>query len=61
MAKAWNEFEFSQKWLGWEITQKRDPNSGEVVSKVGMPEIPGVDNVLDTAERFYDFINNTKK
>ena len=60
MAKAWNEFEFSQKWMGWEITQKRDEKSGEVVSKVGMPEVPGVDHVLETAEKFYDFINKNK-
>ena len=61
MAKHFTEFEYSQKWAGWEITQKRDPQTGEIVSKVDMPEIPGVDQVLDTAEKFYNFINNTKK
>jgi hypothetical protein len=25
-----------------------------------MPEIPGVDQVLANAEKFYDFINKTK-
>jgi len=57
MAKAWTEFEYSQKWVGWEISSKRDETTGQIVSKVGMPEIPGVDNVLETAEKFYDFIN----
>ena len=61
MAKQFTEFEYSNKWNGWEITSKRDPQSGEIVNKVGMPEIPGVDQVLETAEKFYDFINNTKK
>jgi hypothetical protein len=61
MAKQFTEFEYSNKWMGWEVTQKRDPKSGEIVSKVDMPEIPGVDRVLETAEKFYDFINNTKK
>lgn len=57
MAKQWSEFEYSQKWLGFETSTKRDPNSGEFVTTVGMPEIPGVDQVLETAEKFYDFIN----
>lgn len=61
MAKQFTEFEYSQKWMGWEVTQKRDPNSGEIVSTVDMPAIPGVDAVLETADKFYDFINNTKK
>jgi len=61
MAKQWSEFEYSQKWLGFETSTKRDPNSGEFVSTVGMPEIPGVDHVLETAEKFYNFINNSKK
>ena len=61
MAKQSTEFEYSQKYVGWDVTSKRDPNSGEIVTKVGMPEIPGVDQVLETAEKFYNFINNTKK
>lgn len=60
MAKQWSEFEYSQKWLGFETSTKRDPNSGEFVTTVGMPEIPGVDQVLETAEKFYDFINKSK-
>lgn len=57
MAKSFTEFEFSQKWMGFENSTKRDPETGQIVSKVDMPEIPGVDKVLDTAEKFYDFIN----
>ena len=29
----------------------------EVVTKVTMPEVPGVDQVLDAANKFYDFVN----
>ena len=29
----------------------------EVVTKVTMPEVPGVDQVLSAAEKFYDFVN----
>ena len=48
MAKHFTEFEYSSRWNGWEITSKRDPESGEIVNKVGMPEIPGVDDVLES-------------
>ena len=57
MAKSFTEFEFSQKWMGFENSTKRDPQTGQIISKVDMPEVPGVDKVLDTAEKFYDFIN----
>jgi len=60
MAKSFTEFEFSQKWMGFENSTKRDPQTGQIISKVDMPEIPGVDKVLDTAEKFYDFINKNK-
>ena len=29
----------------------------EVVTKVQMPEVPGIDAVMDAAEKFYDFVN----
>jgi hypothetical protein len=57
MAKSYTEFEFGSKWMGWDVSAKRDPETGQVVSKVDMPEVPGVDKVLETAEKFYDFIN----
>jgi hypothetical protein len=61
MAKQFTEFEYSNKWNGWEITSKRDPQSGEIVNKVGMPEIPGTKEVLETAEEFYKFVTGTTK
>jgi len=60
MAKQWSEFEYAQKWVGWEISAKRDKETGQVVTKVEMPEVPGVDQVLETAEKFYDFVNKNK-
>ena len=56
MAKAFTEFNFSSKFMGWENTVERDKD-GRVVNKVTMPDVPGVDQVLETAEKFYDFIN----
>ena len=29
----------------------------EVVTKVEMPTVPGVESVLEAAEKFYDFVN----
>tara|TARA_E500000081_G_scaffold150715_1_gene179702 strand:- start:132 stop:437 length:306 start_codon:yes stop_codon:yes gene_type:complete len=57
LAKQFTEFEYSQKWVGWEVSTKRDPETGQMSTKVGMPEVPGVDHVLETAEKFYKFIN----
>ena len=61
MAKHFTEFEYSNKWNGWEITSKRDPQTGEIVNKIGMPEIPGTKEVLETAEEFYKFVTGTSK
>ena len=61
MAKQYTEFEHSMRFGAWEQTVKRDPETGEVVTTVAMPDVPGVDKVLETAQQFYDFINNTGK
>ena len=49
--------EFSYKWNGWEISQEKDKD-GKIVSKVGMPEFPGIEKVLETAEKMYGFVNS---
>ena len=61
MAKAYTEFSYSSKWMGFENTVERDPKTGQIVNKVEMPEVPGVEQVLETAEKFYNFINNNSK
>ena len=61
MAKGFEEFQFGYKFAGWEQSVKRDPDTGEVVTTVAMPDVPGVDKVLETAQQFYDFMNNTGK
>ena len=55
---VWNDYH--AKFAGWEQTIKRDQETGEVVNTVTLPEIPGADEVLETAQKFYDFINNNK-
>jgi len=43
----------------WETTIEKD--GVEVVTTVKMPEVPGVESVLEAAEKFYDFVNGNKK
>ena len=57
MAKQFTEFEYSSKWMGWEQTVSRDKEPGHIVNKIDMPNVPGVNQVLETAEAFYKFIN----
>lgn len=59
MAKQFTEFEYSMKFNGYEQTAERDEKTGQIVTKVGMPDVPGIDKVLDTAEKFYNFVNNS--
>ena len=55
--------EFGYKWQGWEISAKRDEKTGQLVTSVDMPQFPGIDKVLETAEKMYNFVNQgqTKK
>lgn len=53
--QEWNDF--YAKFNAWEQTVVRDPDTGEVVSKTVLPEVPGVSAILKTAEEFYNFIN----
>jgi hypothetical protein len=57
MAKSLVSEEFHAKWLGWEMSTAKDPNNGKLVTTVGMPEFPGLDKVLETAEKMYSFVN----
>ena len=51
--------EFSYKWQGWEMSATRDDKTGQLVSTVKVPEFPGLDKVLETAERMYAFVNQS--
>jgi hypothetical protein len=39
------------------MTATRDEKTGQIVSKVEMPQFPGLDKVLETAEKMYAFVN----
>ena len=57
MAKDLVKEDFQVKFAGWEMTAERDEKTGQIVSKVGMPEFPGMDKVLEAAEKMYAFVN----
>lgn len=61
MAKDTVQAEYSFKFAGWEQTAIRDEKTGQVVTTVGMPEVPGLDKVLEAAEKMYAFVNNGVK
>lgn len=61
MAKEQVENEFNVKFQGWSMTATRDEKTGQYVTTVGMPEFPGLDKVLETAEKMYAFVNSGVK
>jgi hypothetical protein len=52
---VWNDYH--AKFAGWEQTVKRDQETGEIVTTVALPEVPGADAVLEAADKFYNFVN----
>ncbi len=61
MAKDLVAQEYTYKWQGWEMSAKRDEKNGQIVTTVGMPEFPGLDKVLETAEKMYSSVNSGVK
>ena len=61
MAKDLVQSEHSTKFHGWELSAARDEKTGQIVTTVGMPEFPGLDKVLEAAERMYAFVNTGAK
>ena len=49
--------EYKYKYMGWEVSAKKDEKTGQLVSTVSMPEVPGLDKILEAAEKMYSFVN----
>jgi N-acetyl-anhydromuramyl-L-alanine amidase AmpD len=49
--------EFQAKFAGWELKSQKDEKTGQLVTTVEMPEYPGVDKILEAAEKMYSFVN----
>ena len=63
MAKSLVTEDFQVKFAGWQMTAAKDEKTGQIVNKIEMPEFPGLDKVLEAAEKMYAFVNagNGKK
>jgi hypothetical protein len=57
--QVWQDYH--SKWGQFETKITKDGN--QLVTTVSMPDVPGADAVLETAQKFYDFVSNgtTKK
>ena len=61
LAKDQINNEFQAKFAGWQFSAARDEKTGQVVTTVAMPEYPGMDKVLEAAEKMYAFVNSGVK
>ena len=61
LAKDAVQAEYSYKFQGWEMSTAKDEKTGKLITTVGMPEFPGIDKVLEAAEKMYGFVNQSTK
>jgi len=54
LAKEFTEFEYHSKAMGYHTKLE----NGAVSVKAEMPEVPSADEVLENAQKFYNFVNN---
>ena len=60
MAKDAVQVEYSSKFAGWEMTAKKD-HEGQLITSVSMPQVPGLSQILEAAEKMYVFVNSANK
>lgn len=61
MAKDHVTNDFQVKFAGWQMSAAKDEKTGQLVTTVGMPEVPGVEKILEVAEKMYAFVNAGSK
>jgi hypothetical protein len=61
LAKDMVQQEYSMKFHGWEMSAQRDEKTNQIVTSIGMPEFPGLEKVLEAAEKMYGFVNQSTK
>lgn len=61
MAKEVVMQDYQVKFAGWQMSAAKDEKTGQIVTSVGMPEFPGMDKILEAAEKFYGFVNTGAK
>jgi len=52
--------DYYARWGQYETSIKKE--DGELVAKINadIPAVPGTDEILSAAQKFYDFVNNNK-
>jgi hypothetical protein len=61
MAKDIVMQDYQVKFHGWQMTAAKDDKTGQIVTSVAMPEFPGMDKILEAAEKMYGFVNQATK
>jgi hypothetical protein len=56
MAKDAVVSEYNAKVAEAEFSMKKDKKTGEIVTSVQFPQYPGVQEILEAAEKFYSFV-----
>ena len=60
MAKDIVMEEYHMKFNGWQMSVAKDEKTGQVVTQIDMPEFPGMQHILNTAQQMYDFVNQVQ-
>ena len=61
MAKDVVMQDYNLKVAGWQLTAQKDEKTGQLVNTVAMPEFPGMEKILEAAEKMYVFVNSGKQ
>lgn len=54
--QLWNDYH--ARWGQFELNIRKEGD--QVVTKMEMPEVPGTEKILETAQKFYDFVGMKK-
>lgn len=57
LAQDYVMFDYSAKIGQIQMSSNADPETGQILQKVTFPEVPGGQQVLEMAQKFYDFVN----
>lgn len=55
--QVWSDYH--ARWGAFETSISKEGNT--ILTEVKVPTVPGVDQVLEAAEKFYAFVNQTRK
>ena len=58
MAKDIVMQDYQVKFAGWQMTASKD-SKGQIITEIKMPEFPGMDKILEAAEKMYGFVNQS--